>query len=173
MKKIYINSAVYGNKICMVDDEDYATLSIYKWSLNNGKYATRQISRKGKMSGDNKHTCKQHKVLMHRIITNTLGCKDIEVDHIDGNPLNNKRNNLRVCTHSQNMKNIKPYTKRKSSLYKGVTYNKASNKWMASIHSNCDRIYLGLYVTEKMAAVAYNNAARLYHGEFANLNRGL
>jgi hypothetical protein len=90
------------------------------------------------------------------------------IDHIDRNPLNNKIDNLRECTQSQNIINA---TKRSkcTSIYKGVHWNK-NGKWQSSIAINGKQIYLGSFNEESDAAQAYNLAAEQYFGEFAHFN---
>ena len=108
---------------------------------------------------------------MHRLI---MSCPDdMFVDHIDGNTLNNTRENLRICTHLQNHRNKKKTRRYKGrptiSQFKGV--NRASkNTWLAKLQKNRERIYLGCYPTEEEAARAYDAAAREHFGEFAKLN---
>lgn len=91
------------------------------------------------------------------------------LDHIDRDPSNNRIENLRPCTQSQNLSNS---TKRSggSSRWKGVYWHKCSNKWMARIQVNGKTKYLGIFATEADAAQAYNLAAHETFGEFANLN---
>lgn len=92
-----------------------------------------------------------------------------ELDHIDGNKINNKIENLRKATHSENNRNrSKPSNN--TSGYKGVAWHKQENKWRAYITINQKQISLGLYDDKEDAVKAYNNAATKYHGEFAKLN---
>ena len=92
------------------------------------------------------------------------------VDHVDRNPSNNKIENLREATKSQNCMNRKPY-KNFSSKYKGVSWHELSNKWMSNITINYKHIHLGSFTNEIDAALAYNNAAIKYFGEYAYLNK--
>lgn len=94
---------------------------------------------------------------------------DNQIDHIDGNKLNNAISNLREATQQQNLCNqSKP--KHNTSGYKGVTWNKQMSKWQAQIKNNKKLVYLGLYHDKWNAAVAYNEAAVKYHGPYAKLN---
>lgn len=104
-------------------------------------------------------------VLMHRLI---LGCaSDLEVDHIDGDPLNNRRANLRPATRGQNRQNTRP-KKHGTSRFKGVTRLRrmGAARWQAAIKSR----FLGTFSTEDDAARAYDQEARRLFGPFARLN---
>ena len=95
--------------------------------------------------------------------------KGYSVDHIDNNPLNNQKYNLRICLLKDNSKNS---TKRKntSSKYKGVYFETGTKKYKANIKVNYKTISLGRFTNEIDAAKAYDAAAIKYFGEFANLN---
>lgn len=155
MKEILISK----NQITMVDDEDYIYLNKYKWCFSSQGYVVRNSSRK---------LGKQKTIRMHRLLLNVTDPK-IMVDHIDGNPLNNQKSNLRNCTPSQNQANKKK-TRKNSSGYKGVYWVKSRKSWVAHIEVNGRCIYAGCGKTAKDAAIKYNEAAKKYFGEFAKLN---
>jgi len=146
--------------VAQVDDLDYELVMKYSWRVwmrGHNIYAIANQSRKdGKRSS----------IKMHRLI---LAPKDnkLLIDHIDGDSLNNQRSNLRLCTNSQNQGNQR---KRNAgtSVYKGVHNSKG--KWIAQIGFSGNRIYIGRFTTEQEAALAYNNAAKTYYGEFSKLN---
>ncbi|WP_412102526.1 HNH endonuclease [Paenibacillus alvei] len=96
---------------------------------------------------------------------------DYVVDHINGDPLDNRRENLRVATRNENCRNRRR-RKRYKYRFKGVTYDKDKvvNKWRARISYEGKRHCLGYFYTETEAAKAYNEAAIRLHGEFASLN---
>jgi AP2 domain-containing protein/HNH endonuclease len=104
---------------------------------------------------------------LHRYIMDAP--KGINVDHRDGGTLNNTRGNIRLATHSQNMKNRRLHTNN-SSGYKGVCFRPESNKWAARITTDGKRQRLGSFNSPEEAAVAYNAAAQRLHGQFASLN---
>lgn len=108
---------------------------------------------------------------LHRLIA--APPDDLVVDHIDGNGLNNRRNNLRIATRSQNSANAGPNRRArgKTSQYKGVYYDRTRNLWAATIHHQNKTRALGRYATEDEAADAYDKAALDIWGEFARLNR--
>lgn len=124
----------------------------WKWHVLPNGYVVR--------SSNNK------KFYLHRIITDCPG--NMVVDHANGNKLDNRRENLRVCNISQNTTNQKK--SRGSSKYKGVNWDKDRSKWYASISINNKRFNLGRFKNEKDAAIVYDSAAKEKWGEFANLN---
>lgn len=107
--------------------------------------------------------------LAHRVIWEMLHSpiiEGVEIDHIDGDGLNNREWNLREASRSQNMQNYpKPVTN--TSGVKGVS--RFGDRWRSSIRANGKNIYLGLHDTKGQAAVAYAKAALRYHGQFARL----
>ena len=102
---------------------------------------------------------------IHRII---MGAPpELEVDHRDGNSLDNRRRNLRICNHQQNTQNRGNTRQRR---YKGTVYMKEERRWRAEITLDWHCIHLGCFATEREAALAYNEAAARLFGEFAKLN---
>ena len=145
-------------KVAIVDDDMFDYLNQWKWYANNN-YVGRSIT----VSKN-----KQKHILIHRFIMKPD--KGMLIDHLDGNPLNNQKNNLRICTHSDNMRNCKISIKNTSG-YKGVSFVKKKNKYKSAIKFNKRKIYLGYYIDPIDAARAYNTAAIKYFGEFAHLNK--
>lgn len=149
----------------LVDDDMYEILSKYKWHLNHNGYVR---------CNDNMMSRKMKTRRLHRIIhilknsLNTLS-QSIEIDHIDNNPLNNLTSNLRVSSRVDNSRNRRNNV---GSLveYKGVTYDKYRNKYLANITIDSKKIYIGSFDCKKEAAMEYNKMALLHFGQFAYLN---
>jgi hypothetical protein len=94
------------------------------------------------------------------------------VDHIDGDPLNNVRENLRLATPVQNAHNARGKRTSKSSSFKGVSQYRDGVRWVAQIMLRGRNFHLGIYADEEQAARAYDTAAIHQHGEFARPNFG-
>jgi len=155
--KLSKNGKNKGKFVALVDDDDFEYLNQFNWTVDQrsyGNYAYRRID-KGTIS------------IMHREIMQVTN--DFIIDHKDHNGLNNQKLNLRICTNSDNTKN-RSKSIGKSSKYKGVSLYKKTNKWICQIRNNQKLIFLGYYETEIAAAKVYDNAAKIYHGEFANPN---
>jgi hypothetical protein len=142
----------------VVDLADYELVSSHRWHLTNPDRRTRYAATNLKI-GD-----RYHLVRMHRMI---LGAPvGMAVDHIDGNGLNNRRINLRMCSQSQNMRNRRAYGR---SRFLGValdTSSSLSKPWKTMIGYRS----LGRFATEEEAALAYDVAAIAEYGEFARPN---
>ena len=109
-------------------------------------------------------------ILMHRDLCGLAAGDRRQVDHINGDGLDNRRINLRICTPSQNSANKRKGNGTYSSKYKGVSWAKDRSKWDAYIRVNRVLRKLGGFVNEDDAARAYNEAALKAFGGFANLN---
>lgn len=146
-------------KSAIVDDEDFEWLNKWKWHLHtsSGKmYAKRTIYPKNKNILPH-HTRIKKDLLLHRVVMNYFGKKDI--DHIDGNGLNNKKNNLRICSHSTNLRNCKtPSTN--TSGYKGVCWH--NNRWEARMKVNGKIINFGNFNNKDKAIESIKKAFNDY-----------
>lgn len=140
----------------IIDDEDFELASKFKWyaqkCAGNKTYARR--------SGKNG-------ISLHRFLMNPL--EKIEVDHINGDPLDNRRNNLRLCEHRDNLRNKKMKTTNKYG-FKGVRIKAGKIKPSAEIVVDGKTIHLGYFDTLVQAALAYDQAATKHFGNFARLN---
>jgi hypothetical protein len=146
-------------KRTMVDDEDYNELSKYKWYARKTgkKYYVLRHFYAGK---------KQYKhILLHRMIMNTPD--GMCTDHINGDGLDNRKSNLRICTISENLMN-RGSQKNNASGLKGAYYNKRAKNWQSYIKAENKNIYLGSFRSKEQAHDAYCEASKKYHGEFAN-----
>lgn len=151
-------------KFAIVDDEDYEYLNQWKWSIVSdsiNQYAIRRLS----TSIDKK----RRTIRMHRLVLDVID-KKLVVDHINGNTLDNRKSNLRVCTQLENNKNVNKIKSNNKTGYKGVLWHKRDRIYEAFIGLNGKRIYLGRFHDIIEAVKAYNEAALKYHGEFARLN---
>lgn len=158
MKEIILNT---GDK-ALVDDENFEALNQYKWKCkkqNHTSYAYRVIC---------SHKYRAN-IWMHKDLLGINSNLSVRGDHRDFNGLNNQKSNLRICTHAQN-NCYKRSAKNSTSKYLGVSFCKQTGRWAATIFKNYKQKRLGRFVNEKDAAIAYNEAAKVLHGEFANLN---
>lgn len=148
MKRIWIKSV---HKYILVDNKDFKYVNQYTWHLSRG-YATSRV--------------KNTPTRLHRFLLNPK--KNELTDHINRNKLDNRRQNLRISTHKQNMSNrIKQSNN--SSGYKGVRFLRDCDKWSARI-SKDGRINLGIFRSKIQAARAYDKAALKIYGKFACIN---
>jgi len=141
------------NKVTLIDDEDFEYLNRYKWSANKVNrywYVTARIQ---KSDGTKKNE------RMHRLIMNAP--TGMLVDHINGDSLDNRKENLRICKTSTNLQN--QYVIRGSSRFQGVYWKEKQKKWAANIGKDGKHYYLGIYNFEEDAARAYNQAALLLY----------
>lgn len=156
-------------KFAIIDDADIDLISSHKWYAwaSGGKrfYAVRKSSRK--------QDAGQGMIFMHRAIWEVHnGAIPIgkEIDHINNDPLDNRIENIRACSRSENNFNRKKKVPGCSSNFKGVSYHKAAKKWMAYIDYLGKRYYLGLYDNPESAARAYDLKASELFGKYAAIN---
>ncbi len=135
----------------LVDEEDIELLSRYKWHAAKGAcgliYAVTRMR-------------------MHRLVIDAPG--GYFVDHINGNPLDNRKENLRLCTNAQNQQNTG--SRGGSSRFKGVSFNQRLGRWMAHFSVLGQAYYCGYWDTEEEAARAVDRRRKEVCGEFARLN---
>lgn len=145
-------------KVAIVDDEDYDTLKKWKWYCTGDGYARRHEY--------DAATKKRRSYAMHRQMMQTP--QGMETDHINGNKLDNRRCNLRICTTEQNQWNVGLKVDNTSG-FKGVFWRKDRKKWQAMINKRGRRVHLGYFEAPEQAHAAYCNAAKEARGEFARL----
>jgi hypothetical protein len=153
-----------NGKQVLIDDEDLPRVSQRKWyeQLSSDKKRSYVCScdwvAKGKLKW----------IKLHRFILGPSA--PLRVDHIDGNPFNNQKANLRASSHAQNIRNqTVRRQKNKTSKFKGVF--KCGKKWGAQIKVNQKTISLGRFDDESLAAESYDRAAIQYFGDFAKTNK--
>lgn len=141
----------------IVDAEDFERVAAIKWQI--------LITKRGYIAAVRARLKNRGPRMMSRFIMDALDSQF--VDHKNGNTLDNRRTNLRLCTRCQNGCNARKLTAGHSQ-YKGVTRHR--QKWIARIIYDRTKIRLGQFDQEEDAARAYDDAARRYHGEFASVN---
>lgn len=151
MKKIKLTRG----RFALVDNEDFGWLSDFRWYFKIHHHSQGYAARTDVVTGT------RILISMHRLIMKVTDSK-VQIDHRNGNKLDNRRSNLRICNGSENNAN-KP--SRSKSGYKGVSLS--GNKWRANIDSD----HIGSFNTKEAAAIAYNKAAAKRFGEFAFLNQ--
>ena len=143
---------------CLVDDDDFQYLKQFNWHYTD--YAYRVENKK--------------RIWMHKEILNVHEDSLVQVDHINHNKLDNRKENLRTCSAKQNLQYRSKVKSRKgvptSSKYIGVYFKKKEKLWSAGIYSKGNEQFLGGYESEEDAARAYNVKAKEIYGEFAPLN---
>lgn len=166
--KIRLSGKKYADKFIIVDDVYAGLVENCKFYMKSEQRFSGRNSEKRfsgfipKKYGGNP----RYHINLARWIMNAPA--HLKVDHINRDPFDNRRSNLRLCTTSQNNMN-RPPKNGSRSMFKGISFDIRANKWRVQIKKN-RVIHIGLFVDELDAAKAYNKAAKKYHGEFAWLN---
>lgn len=158
MKKIKLTRG----KFALVDNEDFEYLNQWKWHCTSTGYAARK-----RHVHDAKLKYHGVVIFMHRLIMSTP--EGMDTDHINSNSLDNRRSNLRICTHAENLRN-KRIQKNNKSGYKGVYWDKFRDKWRVEIRLNGKHMSGGRYDNILDAARAYDRKAKKLFGEYAGGN---
>jgi hypothetical protein len=163
MKKIILRNS---NLFCLIDDGDFSLVSKYKWYLNHKGYAQRNRRQQNFVKD-------KLPILMHCLI---IGQRyGLTTDHINGNKLDNQKENLRFIS---NTNNIRRRGKQKNSTtgYKGVYFYKSKNlkpttiRYWSGIRVNKKLVFIGYFSDKIEAVTAYNNASKKYHGDYGYQN---
>lgn len=141
----------------MIDDDCLSLVSGVKWYAARGRDTTYAMHRDANGT-----------TYMHRLIAGAA--KGFDVDHVNGNGLDNRRGNLRVCTHAQNIANQR-ISRANTSGFKGVSWDKRRGAWEAHIKFQGKKMFLGYHQVKADAARAYNAKATEIFGEFAKINQ--
>lgn len=148
----HIRCTVGSGLSFIFDAEDYKKVSQYKWSVSQGGYVLGYKN--------------SERIKLHQLILNN---SSMIVDHINGDPSDCRRSNLRLATQHQNTYNSS-LAKSSTTGYKGVCLDKRRGKYMAHIHPNGKMKFLGYFDDPRSAALAYDKAAVLFFGDFAKRN---
>lgn len=155
MADIPLHGSLAAGRFAIVSDEDCDAVSQHRWHLSTNGYPIANIR--------NVHG-KTATVTLHRFLMQTP--KGLDTDHANGNKLDNRRDNLRIATRSQNISN-KPVRKDNQSGMKGVRWHSHNRSWQARITVAGRSISLGYFSTKEAAAEAFASAARTHYGEYA------
>lgn len=148
----------------IVDNDDYSKYVATTWNQDRRGYARRNT-----YIGGGRAKPKYKTILLHRLIADAPS--HMQVDHINGNPLDNRKSNLRLCTQAENCRNAAKRKNSRTSRYKGVCWDSESRKWLVQIQVNEHQTKIGRFHSETVAAESYNKAAKKYYGQFARLNQ--
>lgn len=154
MKEILLTQG----KVALVDDEDFERIASHRWYAHregNTFYAHRKSDGKT--------------IRMHREILLLRQRGRTEVDHKDGNGLNNKKSNLRICTHSENIRNSRKQSNNTSGI---IGVSRQADKWIARIKVKSQCIYLGIFSTKEEAALSRRMAVEKYFGDYRQRDGG-
>lgn len=155
--KVFLESKKHGRKYAFCDIEDWNELKKFSWSLKLD----------GRTFYAKTHFPRNSSTLMHRMILKCANLNESVVNHKDHNGLNNRRNNLEICSRLDNSRfRQKPITN--STGFKGV--QKRGKKFVAKIKKFGKSIWIGTYKNIRNAALAYNREAKRQFGKFAKLN---
>jgi hypothetical protein len=151
----------------IIDASDVELVNCWNWFVYKKRsastaYAYRNGLRAVRPDGSRENVT----IPMHRVIM--AAPVGMEVDHIDRNGLNNRRDNLRLVTKSQNQHN-RAISSNNTSGYKGVFKHKASGKWLSEINVAGKQLYLGLFDTPEDAYAAYCSASVQFHGDYGRV----
>ena len=149
-------------KYTLVDDSDFEYLNQWKWHITSKGYVARK-----QHFPSSRARPRSSMILMHRYIS--FAGDYVQIDHKNGDKLDNQKSNLRFCTPSQNQAH-RPVQINSTTKYKGVSFDKSIRRYRAYISFQKRKHSLGCFETPEAAAIAYNDKAMELHGQFAILN---
>jgi hypothetical protein len=150
-------------RLAYVDDKDYEAVSEFSWQAQ--KIKTGWVVKRGVWDPDRGNNRSQSLGVF--LLRPPPG---LRVDHRDGDPFNNQRANLRLCTKTENDRAFRRKAVGKSSRFRGVSWWAQRAKWRSVLETNGRQFHLGTFDREEDAARAYDAAAKQHFGEFAHLN---
>lgn len=156
----FIVKSKHGIFTGLIDYEDLHKVENHTWTIVYNSRSKKVTALEATINSKSKK--------LHRLVLN-INNPTIFIDHVNGNPLDNRKSNIRIATGSQNGIN-RGLPKNNTSGHKGVNWRNMDKKWQARLSVNGKRISLGMFKTKEEAALAYNEAAIKYFGEFAKLN---
>lgn len=156
-----------GKYVAIVSDEDKDLASV-RWAIQIKRHGNYVYRKNPDAPVQGRKHLDLHRVIMERVIAPMTLQKGQVVDHINGNGLDNRRDNLRIATPSQNAMNSKRHKDNRTG-YKGVTYFRRDRNYRATIYINGKVTHIGYFDTAEEAHEAYNARAKQEYGEFAKL----
>lgn len=169
MKEIKLTQGM----VALVDDEDFERINAVSWytircSKGSGYMVRYYAVRNFRVRPGRHPKGRQNRIWMHHLLLEKI--PGYEIDHIDGNGLNNCKNNLRYVTHSENLMNGRKTTINKSSKFKGVSWCEKDKRWDSRIRREGHQFFLGHFNSEEEAAKVYDEAAKELFEDKARLN---
>lgn len=147
----------------LIDDEDYDKIMPYTWYINQKSLrVSRLVYFQRTYRDKNKKKCT---IVLSRVILGLQLYDGKICDHINGNTLDNRKENLRICSKKENQRNCRKHKDNKTG-FKGIYYQKGAKKYHSQISVNSKIIYLGLFNSPVDAHAAYCQASAKYHGDF-------
>ena len=144
MRKLFLFGKHGNNKSAIVDDDVFLSVSSFRWYVDNKGYPYQEKTGRNRL-------------FLHQFIMGEYPDGKSEIDHINGDKLDNRRENLRFCTSQENRNNRRKYKNNRSGVL-GVQWHKLGKKWMARISRNQKPVYLGLFSTIEQAREAIEKA---------------
>ena len=161
-KSFDVSTSTHPNTFAIVDDDDYYAIIVgKKWFAYQTGRNPKTIYVASKVNGK--------RVILHRLLAGASNRFEI-VDHINGNGLDNRRSNLRICSQRENLRN-RGINRNNTSGYKGVSWENHAKKWLVKIGVDGKKILIGRFDNKEDAAIAYKIAAIKFHGQFAQFTR--
>lgn len=162
--RIPLHSRKFPGLFALVDECDAELVAPFRWNVmpSRSTFYAAVMKNTSRRTGRTTITTRMHRLILNAPV-------GTQVDHIDGNGLNNTRANLRLCSQADNLMNKARYANNPTG-FTGVTIYKPNGKFIGTIRIRSKAIHLGYFDTAVEAALAFDEAARRYRGSFARLN---